>query len=136
MKDYFFKALTFLGFISLVLVSCSQMDYKLEGYTWDAYISRNDGWNSSTDYFITYTFNSDGTFTESHKNLNQGKAISDYKYSWKLHGKLLMISVIGKNNETLKRTMIDIEWLNRTTFMTAEVNAVTKEKTIIYYYAR
>ena len=122
--------------ITLILSSCSYKNYELVNRTWDAYLLQNKDGDSTNNYFITYTFRKDGTFTESHKIKDIQGLDSDYLKSWEMDRGVLNITLIRQSDNTVKSTDYNIYWLNKSQFYVVEENEVTGVKTYIYCYAR
>lgn len=132
MKHY----ILILSFISLLVYSCSSRNYSLANKTWDAYIVHEKGGDTTNNYFITNSFNSDGTFTESHKSRNLSKMKQSYKKTWELINNVLVVNLIRYSDGTRRTTKYPITWLSESTFYTVDENEVSDVKTYVYYYAR
>jgi hypothetical protein len=130
------KSILLISFAFLSVSSCSHKSYDLVNRTWDAYTTTEKGGDTTNNYFITYTFNSDGTFVESHKFRDISKIQTSYKKAWKLNNNVLTVSLIRESDGIQKITEFPIEWLNNSKFVTVEKNDVTGLKTYVYYYAR
>lgn len=126
----------FLIFTSLVVSSCSTKNYSLSDKTWDAYIVHEKGGDTTNNYFITNTFNSDGTFTETHKSRDYSKIKQSYKKEWELINNVLVVTLTRTSDGTRRITKHPITWLNESTFYTVDENGETGLKTYVYYYVR
>lgn len=125
-----------LIFSSLLVSSCTPKNYSLANKTWDAYITDKMGGDTSDDYFITYTFNSNGTFTESHKSRDLSKMKQSYKKTWELINNVLIITLVRHSDGFRRTTKYPLKWLNGSTFYIVEENEVSDVKTYTYCYAR
>lgn len=134
MKNFILKSIVLL--ISLVVISCSQRNYNLTNLTWDAYIVDEKNGDTTNNYFITYTFNSDGTFTESNKFRDFSKIEQKYKKTWKLNGNILTIKLVRYSDGIQRVTKHPLTWLNKSLFFTIEDNEVTGVRKYVYCYAR
>lgn len=136
MKNILLKSILFLSIPSLLASSCSHVNYNLVDRSWNAYTTPDKGGDTTDNYFITYTFNSDGTFSESHKFRDISKIQTSYIKTWELNDKVLTISLIRKSDGIKRTTLYPIMWLNSSQFFTVEENEVTGVKTYVYYYAK
>jgi len=121
---------------ALALSSCTPKNYSLANKTWDAYIVHEKEGDTTNNYFITNTFNSDGTFTETHKSRDYSKIEQSYKKTWELINNVLVVTLTRNSDGTRRTTKYSITWLNESTFYTVDENEETSVETYVYYYAR
>tara|TARA_R110002050_G_scaffold261388_1_gene401348 strand:+ start:709 stop:1125 length:417 start_codon:yes stop_codon:yes gene_type:complete len=127
-------ALKLIGlFVFISIVACSRYIHVIADRSWDTCTTTKKGLDSSCSYFITYTFNSDGTFTESHKSRDLSKIQSNYRNFWKLKDDILTITLTGENEEIIKSTDHKTKWLDSSTFYIIEKNAVSGVELYIYF---
>tara|TARA_B100000508_G_C11464534_1_gene280921 strand:+ start:1544 stop:1966 length:423 start_codon:yes stop_codon:yes gene_type:complete len=134
MKTILVYPILLLGITTLIITSCSQKYYSIANRSWDAYIVDEKGGDTTNNYFMTYTFKTDGTFEERHKNKDISKINQTYEKNWELNKNLLTVILKRKSDGIQKNNEYYLEWLDKFKFFTVEVNEVTGVKTYVYYY--
>ncbi len=105
---------------SLLLSSCTPKNYNLSNKTWDAYRVYEKGGDTTNNYLITYTFNSDGTFTESHNFRDPSMMNTSLKKTWKLDDDVLKITLTRNSDGTQRTTEYPLKWLSKSKFFYVE----------------
>lgn len=134
----FFSSLVIVLFIWIFNLLYSQDGRTLVNRTWDAFTTDSKGAvDVDKDYFITYTFNSDGTFTESHKTIDISKIKSNHRNLWEMVDDTLVIKLRSKVDNEIKKTVKrKLFWINSSKFYTVEKQPFDGRETYIYYHAK
>lgn len=137
MNKTLLNSILLLSFMTILASSCSERNYSLESKTWDAYRTYEKGGDTTNNYLITYTFNSDGTFTESHKFRDTNMINSSLKKMWELDDNLLKITLTRLSYGAQRTTEYPFKWLSRSKFFVVEeTDELTNIESYVYCYAR
>lgn len=113
----------------------SQNDGEIVGRTWDVCRTHITMIDDDCDYYATYSFKSDGTYTESRQN-NKGNTATNSRGTWSLKNNQLTMTGTPEKGTNSNPKLEEIIWINRDTFYTIRKDGLFGPKVYTFYTAK
>jgi len=128
--------LTLVAILLFLSLACfSQNDSTISNRSWDVCTSTKTVIDSNCFYFVTYTFNSDGSYNDS-RQYTTGNITANYRGTWKLAKNKLTIATTPENGGSRSTSRQKINWIDTSTFYTVSRESFLGKKIYTYYKAK
>jgi len=122
-KHELYSTVLLLCLIIIPRISLSQDDLTISNKSWDVCTSTKKMIDSSCFYFVTYTFNADGSYNDS-RQYTVGNITMNYRGTWKLIRNKLIITTTPENGMSRSTSKQRIIWVDNSTFYTVGLEGV------------
>lgn len=124
-----------LFFIFMIPSLCfSQNDRTIANRSWDVCTSTTKAIDSSCYYFVTYTFNENGSYNDS-RQYTLGNLTANYRGTWQLVNNKLILTTASENGITRSTRKEKITWIDNSTFYTVGREGPLGTKIYTFYKA-